>query len=51
MLARSLSDVGMVTPSEGCVIVWSNGGVGSLGIIPGVFAHVIRWFARGDKRI
>ena len=51
MLARSLSEVGMVTPSEGCVIGWSGGGVGSASILPGVFALVTRWCVRGAKII
>ena len=51
MLARSPSEVGMVTPSEGCVIGWSGGGVGSAGIMPGVFYLVTRWCVHGAKRI
>ena len=42
MLALSPSKVGTVTPSEGCVSVFPDGGVGSAGIMPGVFALVIR---------
>ena len=51
MLARSSSKVGMVTPSEGCVIGWSGGGVGSAGIMPGMFDLVTRWCVRGAKHI
>ena len=51
MLARSPSEVGMVTPSEGCVIGWSGGGVGSASILPGVFALVTRWCVCGANQI
>ena len=51
MLARSSSEVVMVTPSEGCVVGWSGGGVGSAGIMPGVFDLVACWCVRGAKRI
>ena len=51
MLARSPSEVGMVTPSEVCVIGWSGGGVGSAGIMPGVFALIMCWCVCGAKRI
>ena len=51
MLARSPSKVGMVTTSEGCVSAWCAGCVGSVGIIPGVFACVKRWCVRGAKCI
>ena len=51
MLARSSSEVGMVTPSEGCVIGWSGGGLGSAGIMPSVFDLVTRWCVRVAKRI
>ena len=51
MLARSSSEVGMVTPSEVCVIGWSGGGVGYAVIIPGVFDLVTRWCVRGAKCI
>ena len=51
LLACSPSEVGMVTPSEGCVSGWSDGGVGSTGMMPGVFAIVTRWCVHGTKRI
>ena len=38
VLVHSPSEVGMVTPSEGCVNGISAGGVGSTGIIPGVLS-------------
>ena len=41
----------MVTPSEGCVNGMVSGGVGSTGIIPGVFDLVTSWCVRGAKRI
>ena len=50
-LAHSPSEVGMVTPSEGCVSGWSSGGVGFTGIMPGVFAIVANWCVRGAKFI
>ena len=40
VLTHSPSEVGMVTPSEGCVSGCSGGGVGSTGMMPGVFALV-----------
>ena len=51
MLERSPYEVGMVTPSEGFVTFWSDGGDGSVGIMPGVFALVTRLSVRDDKRI
>ena len=53
MLARLPSEagMGMVTTSEGCVIVCSNIGVGSVGIMPGLFARVTLWCVRGAKSI
>ena len=51
VLGHSLSEVGMVTPSEGCVNGMFSEGVVSTGIIPGVFALVTRWCVRGAKRI
>ena len=37
MLARSPFEVCMLIPSISCGSVWSDGGFGSVGIIPGVF--------------
>ena len=51
MLARSLSEVGMVTSCEGCVSVWSNGGISSVVIMSGVFACVKCLCVRGAKHI
>ena len=51
MLARSPSEACMVTPSEGCVSVWSNGGVGSVGILPGVPDLLTRCCVHGAKHI
>ena len=51
VLARSLSEVVMVIPSEGCVSVWSDGGVVSVRIMPIVFACVMRWYVCGNKHI
>ena len=47
MLAHSLSEVGMVTPFERCVSVCSKVSFGSVGIMPGVFAHVTCWYVHG----
>ena len=51
VLAHSPSEVGMLTPSEGCVNGISAGGVGSTGIIPGVISLMTCWCVRGAKRI
>ena len=51
VLARLPYEVGMVKSSEGFVIVRSYGGIGSVGIIPGVFSLVTCWCVHGDKRI
>ena len=51
VLARSLSEVVMVIPSEGCVSVWSNGGISSVVIMSGVFACVKCLCVRGAKHI
>ena len=51
MLALSPSEVGMVTPYEGCVSVWSDRGANYLGIMPGVLARVAHCCVRGDKHI
>ena len=51
VLVHSPSEVGMVTPSEGCVSGWSVGGFGSAGIMTGVFDLVMRWCVHGAKRI
>ena len=51
VLARSLSEVSMVTPSECCAGVCSKGGVGSVDILPGVFARMMRWCVSGSIRI
>ena len=51
VLERSPSEVGMETPSEDCVSSWSDGGVGSAGIMPSLFALVTRWCVRGAKSI
>ena len=51
MVARSPSEVGMVTPSEDCFSVWSDGYVGPVVIMPVVFSLVKRWCVRGAKRI
>ena len=42
VLVKSPSEVGMVTPYEGCVNGIFFGGAGSTEIIPGVFALVKR---------
>ena len=51
VLVHSPSEVGMVTPSVGCVNCMLFGGVGSTGIIPGVFDLVTCCCVRGDKCI
>ena len=51
MLVRSPSEVSTVKPSESCVSGWSGGGVGSTGIMPGLFALVTRWYVHGAKCI
>ena len=51
VLVRSPSKVGMVTPSQLCIGVCSKGGVGSVGIMPGVFARVAHWCVSGTRRI
>ena len=51
MLARSPSEVGMVTPSECCVGVCSKGGFGYVGIMSGMFTHVMRACVHGAIRI
>ena len=51
VLAHSPSEVSMVIPSEGCVNVWSVGGVGSIGIMPGMFSLVTFLRVRGAKRV
>ena len=51
MLARSPSEVSMVTTSECSVSVCYGGGVGSVGKTPGVFDCVTSWCVRGDIRI
>ena len=43
VLARSPSEVGMVTPSGCFVRTCSEGSVGFVGIIPGAFACVMSW--------
>ena len=42
VLGHSTAEVGMVTPSEGCVNDMFSGSVSSTGIIPGMFALVTR---------
>ena len=51
VLGNSLTEVGVVTPSEGCVNRVFSGGDASYGIIPGMFSLVTRWCVRGAKRI
>ena len=51
VLARSPSEVGMVKHYEGCVSVWYNEGVVSVGIMPVIFARVTRCCLHGAKRI
>ena len=51
MLARSPYEVGMMTPYEVCVSVWYNVGVGSTGIVTGVFSLLMRLCVCGAKRI
>ena len=51
VLVHPPSEVGMVTPSGGCVSVLSDVGVDCVGIIPCVFARVTRWCLRGAKCI
>ena len=51
LLACSPSEVGMVTPSEGCVSVWYNGCVSSLVIMPGLFTGVMSWCVHGSNSI
>ena len=46
-LARSTSEVGMVTLFECFVGAYSEGDVVVVGIMPGVFAHVTRWCLSG----
>ena len=50
VLGHSSSKVGMVTPSEGCVNGMFSGGVGSTGIVPGIFSLLKCWCVRGYKR-
>ena len=51
VMVRSPSEVGMVTPSEGCFNCMLFEGAGSTGVIPDMFALVTRWCVRGAKRI
>ena len=51
ILARSPSEVSMVTPSELFLGTCSEGGVGDVGIMPGMFACVMHWCVRGAIRI
>ena len=51
LLGQSPSEVGMVTPSKGCVNGMFSGSVIYTGIIPGVFVLVVIWFVRGAKHI
>ena len=51
VLARANSEVGIVTLSECSVGVCFERGLGSVGIMPGVFARVTRWCVRGARRI
>ena len=50
-MGHSPSEVGMVTPSAGCVNGVFSGGIFSTGIIPGMIALVICWCVCGVKRI
>ena len=51
VLVRSPSEVCIVTPSELFFGPCFEVGVDVLGIMPGVFAHVICWCVPGDVRI
>ena len=51
VLGHLPSEVGMVTPSEDFFNVMFSVGVGSNGIIPGVFAIVTHWCVHGAKRM
>ena len=48
---QSPSEVGMVIPYECCVDVCSKVGVGSLGILPDVFARMTLWCVHGAIHI